>query len=75
MLSFRIHLKNCRVRIDRSKKNRPVWYIYGYNGKLPFQLDLGNDLIVQPKMVLKIYHRGKTNKEKFLAFRDEKVFS
>lgn len=60
-----------RVRIDRRRHNRPVWQIVDFKGKLPFKINLGGGLVVQPKFVLKVYYPSRSQFARHRAHRTE----
>jgi hypothetical protein len=60
-----------RVVIDRKRYNRPVWQIVDFKGKLPFRINLGGGLVVQPRFVLKVYYPSKSQLARHRAHRTE----
>ena len=60
-----------RVRIDRRRPKRPVWQIVDFKGKLPFRLNLGKGLVVQPRFVLKVYYPSRSQIARHRAYRHE----
>jgi len=71
MIDITLAATRQRVRIDRRRRNRPVWQIVDFKGKLPFKINLGGGLVVQPKFVFKVYYQSRSALARHRAHRNE----
>lgn len=70
-INLKFEVNRGTIRIDRTRKNRPVWYLANFKASLPFKVDFGGGLVGQPKVILKVYFSSKSALAKYRASRNK----
>lgn len=71
-VNLKFEIRRCRIRVDRKRPKRPVFYFANFSGLLPFKIDIGGGVEVRPRVIMKVYHKAASSRERVRALVSSK---